>query len=230
MRSPSFLFSQEDETLSNPDVLETVRKHVVVPVIAIDDPQSAIPLADALIEGGLPVAEITFRTAAAAEVIARIARERPAVILGAGTLLSVENVRKAREAGARFGVAPGVNPAVVAEANRLGVPFVPGVVTPSEIEQALSLGATLLKFFPSEAFGGLKVIKALSAPYLHTGVKFMPTGGVTMANLADYLAAEVVACVGGTWIASREAIAEKKWAQIRDNCKAAVEMVRKIRG
>ena len=212
------------------DVLEAVRKYGVVPVIAIDDAGSALALADALLEGGLPVAEITFRTAAAAEVIARIARERPAVMLGAGTVLSAENVRRARDAGARFGVAPGVNPDVVKEAGRLGFPFMPGVVTPTEVEQALALGAKLLKFFPAEAFGGLKVIKALAAPYAHMGVKFMPTGGVTTANLGDYLAVDVIACVGGTWIASREAIAEKKWAQIRDNCKAAVELVRKIRG
>jgi len=216
--------------VSSGDVLDVVRTHVVVPVIAIDDAQSAIPLADALQEGGLPVAEITFRTAAAAEVIARIARERPLVILGAGTVLSVENLRRAKDAGARFGVAPGLNPDVVCEAAGINLPFIPGVVTPSEVEQALALGARLLKFFPAETFGGLKVIKALAAPYAHTGAKFMPTGGVTMANLAEYLAVEMVACVGGTWIASREAIAEKKWAQIRDNCKAAVELARKIRG
>jgi len=216
--------------VSSGDVLDVVRKHVVVPVIAIDDAQSAIPLADALMEGGLPVAEITFRTAAAAEVIARIAKERPSVILGAGTVLSVENLRRAKDAGARFGVAPGLNPDVVFEAGKIGLPFIPGVVTPSEVEQALALGARLLKFFPAEAFGGLKVIKALAAPYAHTGVRFMPTGGVTTTNLPDYLAVEVVACVGGTWIASREAIAEKKWAQIRDNCKAAVELAKKIRG
>jgi 2-dehydro-3-deoxyphosphogluconate aldolase / (4S)-4-hydroxy-2-oxoglutarate aldolase len=212
------------------DVLETVRKYGVVPVIAIDDADSALALADALMEGGLPVAEITFRTAAAAEVISRIAKERPAMVLGAGTVLSVENVRRARDAGARFGVAPGVNPDVVNEAGRIGLPFVPGVITPTEVEQALSLGARLLKFFPAEAFGGLKTIKALAAPYAHMGVKFMPTGGVTTANLGDYLAADIIACVGGTWIASREAIAGKKWAQIRDACKAAVELVGKIRG
>ncbi|MGO9409384.1 MAG: bifunctional 4-hydroxy-2-oxoglutarate aldolase/2-dehydro-3-deoxy-phosphogluconate aldolase [Spirochaetia bacterium] len=216
--------------MSNQDVLAAVQKYSVVPVIAIDDAGSALALADALIEGGLPVAEITFRTAAAAEVISKIARERPEVILGAGTVLTAENVRRAKDAGARFGVAPGVNPDVVAEAGRLGLPFVPGVVTPSEVEQALSLGAKMLKFFPAEAFGGLKVIKALAAPYVHTGVKFMPTGGVTTANLADYLGADIIACVGGTWIASREAIAEKKWAQIRDNCKAVVELARKVRG
>ena len=216
--------------MSKQDVFETVRKRVVVPVIAIDDADSALALADALIEGGLPVAEITFRTEAAAKVIGRIAKERPAMVLGAGTVLSVENLKRARDAGASFGVAPGLNPVVVEEAEKIGLPFVPGVVTPSEVEQAMGLGARLLKFFPAEAFGGLKVIKALAAPYGHTGVKFMPTGGVTTANLADYLAVDVVACVGGTWIASREAIAEKKWAQIRDACTAAVEAVRRIRG
>ena len=215
--------------MTNEEVFATLMKHVVVPVIAIDSVDAALPLADALIEGGLPVAEITFRTAAAAEVIAKIAKERPGLLLGAGTVLTTENLRRAKDTGARFGVAPGLNPDVVAEAGRLGLPFIPGVITPSEIEQALSLGVKLLKYFPAEAFGGLKVIKALSAPYAHAGVKFMPTGGVTAANLPDYLASDIVACVGGTWIASREAIAEKKWDQIRENCRAAVEIVRRVR-
>ncbi|HTP59441.1 MAG TPA: bifunctional 4-hydroxy-2-oxoglutarate aldolase/2-dehydro-3-deoxy-phosphogluconate aldolase [Spirochaetia bacterium] len=216
--------------MAGQDVLELVQKLGVVPVIAIDHADSAVALADALLEGGLPVAEITFRTQAAARVIEIIAKERPAVAVGAGTILSAENIRKARDSGARFGVAPGVNPEVVREAGRVGLPFVPGVITPTEIEQALALGATLLKFFPAEAFGGLKAIKALAAPYVHVGVKFVPTGGITVANLEDYLAADVVACVGGTWIASREDIAEKKWSHIRDNCRAAVEVVRKLRG
>jgi 2-dehydro-3-deoxyphosphogluconate aldolase / (4S)-4-hydroxy-2-oxoglutarate aldolase len=212
------------------DVFGLLAKHVVVPVIAIDSVDAALPLADALLEGGLPVAEITVRTAAAAEVIAKIAKERPTMVLGAGTVLTAENLGRACDAGAKFGVAPGLNPDVVAEAAHRGLPFMPGVITPSEVEQALSLGLTLMKFFPSEAFGGLKVIKALSAPYAHMGVKFMPTGGVSVTNLADYLAEKTVACVGGTWIASREAIAEKKWAQIRDNCKAAIEIVKRVRG
>jgi 2-dehydro-3-deoxyphosphogluconate aldolase/(4S)-4-hydroxy-2-oxoglutarate aldolase len=219
----------EEGMMNGDEVFEAVRRCVVIPVIAIDDASSALPLADALIEGGLPVAEITFRTAAAAEVIATIAAKRPDLVLGAGTLLTVDNVRKAVAAGARFGVAPGLNPEVIAEAGRAGLPFIPGVVTPSEIEQALSLGAKYLKFFPAEAFGGLSTIKALSGPYVQTGVKFMPTGGVTAANLPDYLAAEIILCVGGTWIASRQAIAEKRWDQIRENCRAAVEIVRRVR-
>jgi 2-dehydro-3-deoxyphosphogluconate aldolase/(4S)-4-hydroxy-2-oxoglutarate aldolase len=212
---------KEDEVKGD-DIFEAIKRCVVIPVIAIDDAASALPLADALIEGGLPVAEITFRTTAAADVIARIAAQRPT--------LTTENVRRAVEAGARFGVAPGLNPPVLAEAGHAGLPFIPGVVTPSEIEQALSLGAKTLKFFPAEAFGGLKTIKALSGPYVHTGVKFMPTGGVTATNLPDYLAADIILCVGGTWIASREAIAEKRWDQIRENCRAAVKIINGIRG
>ena len=212
------------------EIFAVMRCCGVVPVIAIDDPASALPLADALIDGGLPIAEITFRTAAAAEVIATIAAKRTGITLGAGTLLSVENVRKAKEAGACFGVAPGLNPTVVGEAGRLGLPFIPGVITPSEIEQALDLGACCLKFFPAEAFGGVRTIKAFSAPYVHTGVHFMPTGGVTMANLGEYLTTDIVACVGGTWIAPRETIAAGNWEQIRANCRAALEIVRKARG
>jgi len=211
-------------------VFDQLARHVVIPVIAIDSVEAALPLADALLEGGLPVVEITFRTAAAAEVIARIAKARPAMILGAGTVLTAENLGLACDAGAKFGVAPGLNPDVVAEAAHRGLPFMPGVITPTEVEQALALGLKLLKFFPAEAFGGLKVIKALAAPYGHAGVRFMPTGGVNTGNLAEYLGEKTVACVGGTWIASRETIAEKKWAQIRDNCKAAIEIVKKVRG
>lgn len=207
------------------EVLAILRKHVVIPVIAIESADDALPLADALIEGGLPVAEITFRTSAAAAVISRIAKERSQLAVGAGTILTKENLAAAIDAGARFGVAPGLNPEILAEAARRGLPFVPGVVTPSEIEQALSLGAKLLKFFPAEASGGIAMVKALAGPYGHTGVKFMPTGGVSTVNLAEYLAVAAVACVGGTWIASKEAIAGKKWAAISENCRAAVKLV-----
>jgi len=216
--------------MTQEELLQTMKKYGVVPVIAIESAEAALPLADALAEGGLPVAEITFRTAAGGEVIARIGKDRPNVILGAGTVLSVENLRAAKAAGARFGVAPGTNPDIVTEAGRLGLPFIPGVVTPSEVEKALALGAKILKFFPAEASGGLAMIKALAAPYGHTGVKFMPTGGVSLSNLEEYLKNEAVLCVGGTWIATKELIKEKKWGDIRDNCRKAMEVVRKLRG
>jgi 2-dehydro-3-deoxyphosphogluconate aldolase/(4S)-4-hydroxy-2-oxoglutarate aldolase len=216
--------------MTQEELMKSLKGYGVVPVIAIEAVESALPLADALAEGGLPVAEITFRTAAGGEVIARIAKDRPNLILGAGTVLSLENLRAAKGAGARFGVAPGTNPDIVAEAARLGLPFIPGVVTPSEVEKALALGARIQKFFPAEASGGLAMIKALAAPYGHTGVKFMPTGGVSPANLEEYLKNEAVLCVGGTWIATKELIKEKKWGDIRDNCRKAMEIVRKVRG
>jgi 2-dehydro-3-deoxyphosphogluconate aldolase/(4S)-4-hydroxy-2-oxoglutarate aldolase len=216
--------------MTQEELQKSLQGYGVVPVIAIESVEAALPLADALAEGGLPVAEITFRTAAGGEVIARIAKERPNLILGAGTVLSLENLRAAKNAGARFGVAPGTNPDIVAEAARLGLPFIPGVVTPSEVEKALALGAKIQKFFPAEASGGLAMIKALAAPYGHTGVKFMPTGGVSPANLEEYLKNEAVLCVGGTWIATKELIKEKKWGEIRENCRKAMEIVRKVRG
>lgn len=211
-------------------LFETLRKFAVVPVIAIDSVEAALPLVDALVEGGLPIAEITFRTAVAGEVIAKIDEERPEVILGAGTILSLDNLRLAKKVGARFGVSPGLNPDIVAEANRLGLPFIPGVLTPTDIEKALSLGVKIQKFFPSEASGGLTMIKALIGPYGHTGVKFMPTGGVSPSNLEEYLSSDAVICVGGTWIAPKEAIAGKKWDQVRDNCREVMEIVKRVRG
>jgi len=211
------------------DVLEALAHHGVVPVIAIDSVEAALPLADALIAGGLPVAEITFRTAAAAEVIQLLARERPDLVLGAGTVLTVENLEAAKACGAQFAVAPGCNPTVITRAKELGFPFVPGVATPTDIETALALGCTLLKFFPSEALGGLSMIKALSAPYKHAGVRFVPTGGVSAGNLAEYLATDGVVAVGGTWIAKKEDLADAQWDAIRDRCREAQEVVSRAR-
>lgn len=212
------------------EIFSRIAKIGVVPVIAIENVDAAIPLADALIEGGLPVVEITFRTAAAAEVIARMTQERPQLIVGAGTVLTQANVLAAKKSGAAFAVAPGLNPMTVQVAEVSGLPFIPGVATPSDIEAGLELGCRLLKFFPAEANGGVGMIEALSAPYKHTGLRFMPTGGVNPANLESYLKIETVAAVGGTWIAKKEDLANGNWAEIRDRCKAAVEVVARIRG
>jgi len=201
----------------------------VVPVVAIDDASSAIPLADALIAGGLPIAEITFRTAAAPEVMATLKAQRPDVLVGAGTILNVEDLRRARDCGAAFGVAPGFNPAVVAEANALEFPFAPGVMTPSDVEAALAMGLTVLKFFPAEAAGGMGMLKSLAGPYGHTGVKFLPTGGISVTNAPTYLAHPAVLAVGGSWIAKRTDIAEGNWAAIEANARAVVDMVAALR-
>ena len=187
--------------MMNHDPLPAIARHRVVPVIAIDSVDQALPLADALIAGGLPVIEVTFRTKAAADVIRLLSRERPALLVGAGTVLDAATVEAALAAGAKFALAPGCHPATVARAQALGLPFVPGVQTPSEVELALSLGCRVLKFFPAEAAGGVKMLEAIHAPYKHTGVRFVPTGGVSPANLAAYLDCDAVAAVGGTWLA-----------------------------
>ncbi len=212
------------------ELKDTMWRSGVVPVIAIESPDLAIPLADALIEGGLPVAEITFRTAAAGEAIGILKKERPRLFLGAGTILSVENLVKAKEAGAMFGVSPGLNPEIARKAREIGFPFFPGVMTPSEVELGLSFGGDVLKFFPAGASGGTGMIKAVSAPYAHLGVRFIPTGGVSIKNLEEYLAMEQVIAVGGTWIAKKDAISAGKWDAIRDNAREAVRVVKKLRG
>jgi 2-dehydro-3-deoxyphosphogluconate aldolase/(4S)-4-hydroxy-2-oxoglutarate aldolase len=216
--------------MEHPELFEMLHQYGVVPVIAIESPESAVPLADALIAGGLPVAEITFRTAAAGEVIATLKKERPDLIVGAGTILTLENLRLAKEYGAQFGVAPGLNPAIVKEARRLNLPFIPGVLTPGEIEHAMGLGAKVLKFFPAEEGGGVAMVKALAAPYRHTGVKFVPTGGVNVGNLESYLALDVVLMVGGTWVAKKEVIAAQDWETIRANSRQICEIVARVRG
>ncbi len=212
------------------DMIETLYQLGVVPVVAIEDAAHALRLADALAAGGLPVAEITFRTAAGAEVIRLIAEERPGVLIGAGTVLTPEQAKQAKSCGAQFAVAPGLNPEVVSAAFDEELPFFPGVMTPSDVETALSHGCRQLKFFPAGPAGGVPMLKGLTAPYQHMGVKFMPTGGVTLENLADYLAVESVTAVGGTWIASTAAIREGDWKGITERARAAVEVVRQVRG
>lgn len=211
------------------EIFSRISQLGVVPVIAIEKADAAIPLADALIEGGLPVVEITFRTAAAAEVIRKITKERPKVIVGAGTVLTPANLEAARASGAAFAVAPGLSPQIVKQAQAMGLPFMPGIATPTDIELGLSLGCKHLKFFPAESLGGISMLEALSAPYKHTGIRFMPTGGVNTTNLETYLKVETVSAVGGTWIAKKEDLANGKWGDIRGRCQAALEVVAKAR-
>jgi len=191
----------------------------VVPVVTIDDSADAAGLAGALADGGLPIAEITFRTEAAAAAIATIRAARPDVLVGAGTVLDAATVDRALAAGAHFIVAPGFNPATVTYAQARGMPVVPGVVTPSEIEAAMSLGLRVLKFFPAEASGGPTYLSAVRATY--PMVRFMPTGGINVANLASYLALPNVIAAGGTWIATAGAIRDQRWADITALAKEA---------
>lgn len=186
----------------------------IVPVVVLDSPDHAEPLAEALLAGGLDIMEITFRTPAAEESIRRIAAKFPEILVGAGTLLDTEQVLRAKAAGASFGLAPGLNPTIIAAAQQAGLAFSPGVMTPSEVEQAMSLGCKLLKFFPAEAAGGTAMLKSLAGPYAHTGVKFVPTGGITSANLASYLSVPVVAAIGGSWMVDKALVNAGNWAEI----------------
>ena len=206
-------------------VFEQIAQFKVVPVIAIESPDAALSLADALIEGGLPIAEITFRTEAAAAVIRKMSQERPALLVGAGTILTRDNLKAAVDSGAKFGVAPGCNPKIIEAAQSMNFPFVPGVCTPSDVEAALSCGCKILKFFPAGAIGGLNMLKSLIAPYGHTGVQFMPTGGVSPANLGEYLATKGVIACGGTWIATKDDIAGEKWELIASRCREVAALV-----
>jgi len=196
----------------------------IVPVVVIDHAEDAVPLAEAIVAGGIDVIEITFRTPAAEQSIRNVRKACPAMLIGAGTILETDQLQRATDAGAQFGVAPGLNDAVVAKATALKLPFIPGIMTGSEVERGLSLGCKLQKFFPAEVAGGLKMLKALAGPYGHTGVKFMPTGGVNAANARDYLALPIVAAIGGSWMVERSLIAEKNWPTIRKLTAEAVQL------
>lgn len=203
-------------------MFDSLRSYGVVPVVAVDSPDEGLRLCEALIAGGLPVAEITFRTAAAEATIRAAAKRFPEMILGAGTVLTAEQMRKAADAGAKFAVAPGCNPTTLAAARECGMPFAPGVCTPSDVERAVEMGCSLLKFFPAEAAGGVPMLKALLGPYGHLGISFCPTGGVTTGNLAEYLALPQVAFVGGTWVAKKELIKAGRWDDITALAAAAL--------
>ena len=204
-------------------MIEKLSMAGIVPVIKVESADDAVPLCRSLSDGGLPVAEITFRSDAAEEAIRRVHRELPDVILGAGTVLTCEQVDRAVAAGATYIVSPGLNAEVVKHCQQVGVPIVPGCSNPSDIELALSLGLTTVKFFPAEALGGLALIKAMSAPY--GNVRFLPTGGVNEKNLLDYLGfSKVVAC-GGSWMVDPKAIEQKDWSHIESLTRSAVHLM-----
>jgi len=211
-------------TLVNSRLADKLALLKIVPVIVIDDPSAAAPLASALTDGGLPCAEITFRTASAAEALRRMSDAAPELLLGAGTVLTVAQAREARSAGATFIVAPGFNPAVVEHCLEQGIPVFPGVCTPTDIEAALAHGLTTVKFFPAEAIGGLKYLKAIAAPY--GMMRFVPTGGINADNLRSYLAFDPVVACGGSWMAPADWIASKAFDRIRDETARAVSVAR----
>ncbi|MBQ3902599.1 MAG: bifunctional 4-hydroxy-2-oxoglutarate aldolase/2-dehydro-3-deoxy-phosphogluconate aldolase [Lachnospiraceae bacterium] len=210
--------------MTNKELEERFYKIGVIPVIALDDAKDASPMGDALMKGGLPAAEVTFRTAAAVDTIKILKKEFPDMLVGAGTVLTTEQADRAIDAGAEFIVAPGLNPKVVKHVLDKGYPMSPGIATATEIEAALDLGLTFVKFFPAEANGGLPMIKALAGPY--TNVKYMPTGGVNAKNLADYLSYDKIVCCGGTWVVKKDLVSEGKFSEIEKMAKEAADIVK----
>jgi 2-dehydro-3-deoxyphosphogluconate aldolase/(4S)-4-hydroxy-2-oxoglutarate aldolase len=202
----------------------------LVAVLVIDDAEDALPLGRALLKGGVRAMELTLRTPIALDALERIVAELPEMLAGVGTILTPEQAEEAKRRGAAFGVAPGMNPRVIRAAMEAGLPFAPGIATPSDLEAALELGCTVMKIFPAEPLGGVSYLKAIHAPYAHRGVSFIPLGGLSAANLQSYLECPQVLAIGGSWIATRELIQKKNWDAIRKNAEEAMTIVARVRG
>jgi 2-dehydro-3-deoxyphosphogluconate aldolase/(4S)-4-hydroxy-2-oxoglutarate aldolase len=202
----------------------------LVAVLVVDDAADAVPLAKALLRGGVGVIELTLRTQAALDALSKIKAEAPEITAGIGTILTPEQVKDAKGRGAAFGVAPGYNPSVLDAAKKFGLPYAPGVSTASEIEAAYEKGCKTLKLFPAESLGGLSYIKNVNAPYAHLGIRYIPLGGVSIGNLKAYLENEAILAVGGSWLAPRNLINEKNWDKISKNCEEAMKIVHEVRG
>ena len=210
------------------EVLKKIQEIGIVPVVVLDDAKDALPLGKALMDGGLPCAEVTFRTDAAEESIRILAENYPDMLVGAGTVLTTEQVDRAVAAGAKFIVSPGLNPRIVKYCVEKGIVITPGCANASDMEQALENGLEVVKFFPAEPAGGLNMIKALAAPYV--GLKFMPTGGISPKNVRDYLAYNRIIACGGSWMVKNELVKAGDFAAITELAKECVQIVKESRG
>ena len=209
-------------------VLKQMQEFGIIPVVVLNDTKDAEPLGKALVEGGIPCAEVTFRTEAAEECIRIMAEKFPDMLVGAGTVLTTEQVDRAIAAGAKFIVSPGLNPKVVKYCVEKNIPITPGIITPSEMEQAIELGLEVVKFFPAESFGGLKTIKSMAAPY--NKMMFMPTGGINPENVKEYLKFDKILACGGSWMVAGNLVKEGKFDEIAKLVAEAKEIVKEIRG
>ena len=212
------------------ETVKKLRAAGIIPVLVLEDVDTGLKLCEVLQKCGLKAAEITYRTKAAPEVIAAAKKRFPELLLGAGTVLNTDHLKQAFDLGAAFAVAPGFNPAIVQAAVDNNYAFSPGIATPSEVEQAYALGVRFFKFFPAEALGGTAMLKNILAPYRHLGVSFMPTGGVTAKNAPEWLAIPEIACVGGTWLGKADDLKAGNWDKIEADAKAAMDMLKTVRG
>ncbi|MCP5538024.1 MAG: bifunctional 4-hydroxy-2-oxoglutarate aldolase/2-dehydro-3-deoxy-phosphogluconate aldolase [Akkermansiaceae bacterium] len=212
-----------DSLAANQEIARQLESHKLVPVIVLDDAKDAAPLAEALVSGGLPVAEVTMRTSAALDAMREISKH-PDVLLGAGTVCTAQQVDQAVDCGAKYIICPGMHDEVVVRCQELGVLVIPGVITPSDIARAMSHGLEVVKFFPAEAFGGAKTLKAMAAPY--GDMKFVPTGGINEGNVMDYLSMPCVSACGGSWMVERSLIQAGDFSEIESRVRGAVALVR----
>ena len=210
------------------EMMKQLKNIGIIPVVVLENAEDALPLAERLVRGGLPCAEVTFRTAAAEESIRRMANAFPEMIIGAGTVLTTDQADRAIDAGAKFIVSPGFNPKVTEYVLKKGMPMTPGVCTPTEIEAAMSLGLDVLKFFPAEPSGGLKMIKAVCAAYVN--LQIMPTGGINAENVKEYLKYDRIVACGGSWMVSGALIKEGKFDEIEKLVREAAGIVKEMRG
>ncbi len=217
------------ESLFSQQTLDRIEKSGVIAVLVIDVAEHVVPLAKALLACGIETMELTLRTDAALEALRRVRSEVPDMLAGVGTVLSTDQVDAAAEAGAEFAVSPGLNPDVVRHAQDAGLPFAPGVMTPSEVEAAIELGCRELKFFPAEPSGGIKYLRTMYAPYAHLGLQFIPLGGINADNMAGYLFDAAVPAIGGSWIAPRKLIRSENWSAVIDNATDARRIVKELR-
>lgn len=206
--------------------LQSITETRLVPVAVIPERKQALPLAEALMASGLAHIEITLRTECAVDAMADIRKEFPDMTVGAGTILDAELLPRMVDLGVAFGVSPGLNPAVVERAESLNFPMIPGVITPGEVERGLGMGLKLLKFFPAEAAGGAAMLKALGGPYAHTGVRFIPTGGIKVSNAQAYLDLPVTAAIGGSWFVDQKLVAGGEFDRIRQLTTEALQLTK----
>jgi len=211
------------------DDLAKIKEKSIVVTVVIDDIDNALPLAEVLQKEGINVVEVTLRTECAVKAIQMIASEFPKMVVGAGTVLNVKQVEEVKRAGAQFAVSPGLNVEVVDAANEIGLSFMPGVCTPTEVEKAMTRGCKILKFFPAEGIGGVDYLKSMAAPYSHLGIRFIPLGGIDESNFTRYLQLDCVLAVGGSWLAPRYIIGKKNWDYVRASCFDAMMKATKIK-
>jgi len=214
----------------NDELCKKMYQSGVIAVLVIDDAKDAVPLARSLLEGGVDIMELTLRTPAAMDALEEIKNHVPEMMVGIGTVLTPDQVKQITKLGAAFGVAPGLNPDVVKTAQKEGLPFSPGIVTPSEIECAIELGCNVLKYFPAEPAGGLAYLKSMANPYTHLGLKYVPLGGLNQDNFKTYLEFSSILAVGGSWIAKRDVIQKNDWKTITNNAHQASQVINNLRG